>query len=335
MIVRRARVCERAGMTGVDERESHSLRSRLRAGERSLVDRYAGRIDAVERARPVFVIAAGLVAALTAGSRFVEGTPGIVAATVGIVTALVFGALVGWMDFRKLEISREVRDVTALADDALARMERAETAAGEQVRGRALREERLIAGEVMRDAIGSAVAGQLPVGDALDSMLDSARLRLVAACGFDAGEYWAVTIFAQQGEEMRKIAALWNDRTASAQPSRSWRKGEGFTGVAWRNGRIVVVPDVEEPGLADAYLLPAEKQRGYDLLRYRSSASIPIIVDGAIWGVVTATSNLARRFDVSGAGAVEATDTIREVAHYAALLASIASLYAEDDDEEE
>ena len=80
----------------------------------------------------------------------------------------------------------------------------------------------LVAGSVMRQAIAIAVATGLDMGDAIDSMLDGAKLRLIAACDFEAAEYWALTVFARDegGEQMEKIAALWNDATTSARASR-------------------------------------------------------------------------------------------------------------------
>lgn len=219
-------------MTRVDgsaSAEIAELRRRLRADEVSFLDKYAGRIDAIERARPWFV-AGGVVGAAVVGfGRFIEGTPGIVVSTIGIVAALIFGGLVGWADFRKLEISREARSAMTVADDALDRAGRYATALDEQTRRRELRGDRLVAGSVMREAIATAVANGLGMGDAIDSMLDGAKLRLIAACDFEAAEYWAITVFAldEVGDEMGKIAALWNDATTSAQASRTWRKGEG------------------------------------------------------------------------------------------------------------
>lgn len=51
---------------GPAESEIEALRRRLRSGETSLLDKYSGRIDAVERVRPVFVIGDALDAMLAA-----------------------------------------------------------------------------------------------------------------------------------------------------------------------------------------------------------------------------------------------------------------------------
>jgi GAF domain-containing protein len=322
---------------GPAESEIEALRRRLRSGETSLLDKYSGRIDAVERVRPVFVVGAGLGAALTAGSRFVADVPGIVLAVIGITAALIFGGLVGWADFRKLEISREAREALTIAEDALDRAAADAAALDEQSRRRERREERLRAGELMREAISLGLVSGLMIGDALDAMLAAARLRLVSACGFDAAEYWAVTIFAvtDAGDKMGKIAALWNDVTASARPSRSWHKGEGFTGVAWQVGGPIVVPDVEAASVADAFRLPEEQQRAHDRVRYRSAAAMPVFVDNVVWGIVTATSDRAGRFDLAAAEGAEAVEAIRDVTHYAALLAIMDRLVDDEEAEDE
>lgn len=305
--------------------EIAELRRRLRADEVSFLDKYAGRIDAMERARPCFVAGGVIGAAVVGFGRFIEGTPGVVVSTIGIVAALIFGGLVGWADFRKLEISREARSAMTVADDALDRAGGYATALDEQTRRRSLREERLKVGTLLREAIASAVASGFDVGDAIDSMLDSAKLRLVAACDFNAAEYWALTVFSlgESGDEMEKIAALWNDATTSAQQSRGWRRGEGFTGVAWRNERAVVVPDMTAPGMAEEYPVPGTKHRDHDRQRYRSAASYPVVVDGAVWGVVTATSDRPGRFDLSGTEGAESARVIQDVAGHMALLATI------------
>ncbi len=305
--------------------EIAALRGRLRTDETSLLDKYAGRIDAIERGRPWFVAGGVIGAAVVGFGRFIEGTPGIVVSTIGIVAALIFGGLVGWADFRKLEISGEARRAMTIADDALNRAGRYATALDEQTRRRELRGDRLVEGSVMRQAIAIAVATGLDMGDAIDFMLDGAKLRLIAACDFEAAEYWALTVFAldEGGEQMEKIAALWNDATTSARASRTWRKGEGFTGVAWRNERPVVVRDTTAEGVPDEYVGTGDKHRDHDRQRYRSAASYPVVVEGAVWGVITATSNRAGRFDVKGVDGVEAARVIEDVAGHVALLATV------------
>lgn len=311
--------------------EIAELRRRLRTDETSLLDKYAGRIDTVERGRPWFVGGAVLGAAATGLGRFMPETAGVVVSTIGIVTALIFGGLVGWADFRKLEIAREARNAMSIADDALDRAARYAIALDEQTRRRGLREERLKVGALLREAIASAVAIGFDMGDAIDSMLDSAKLRLVAACDFDAAEYWALTIFSldEGGDEMEKMAALWNDATTSAGVSRKWRKGEGFTGVAWRNEGAIIVPDMTVPGIAEQYPVPEAQHRDYDQQRYRSAASYPVVVDGAVWGVVTATSDRPGRFDVAGTEGAESARVIEDVAGHVALLATV-ERYAAD-----
>lgn len=301
------------------------LRRRLRVDENSLLDRYAGRIDAVERGRPFFVGGAVLGAALTGLGRLADGTLSIVVTTAGILLAAIFGALVGWADFRKLEISREARNAMSIADEALDRAAAHADALDDQVRHRRRRDDRLEAAALMRESIGAAVASGIVVGEAITAMLDVAKLRLVAAFGFEAAEYWAITIFSPDmgGGEMVKVATLWNDATRSTEASRGWRKGEGFTGVAWRNESPVVVSDMTSPGMDVAYPVPGSKHRDHDRMRYRSAASYPVIVAGEVWGVVTATSNRAGRFDLATPQGTEAIRTVQDIADHVGLLATI------------
>lgn len=125
-------------------------------------------------------------AALTGLGRLLPELLGTIITTSGIVMALIFGAWVGWADFKKLELSREARTAMAIADEALDKAGQYAAAVDEEVRHRNLRDDRLEAGTLMREAIASGVANSLDMGDAIDSMLDSAKQRLVAACGFDA-----------------------------------------------------------------------------------------------------------------------------------------------------
>ena len=305
--------------------EIATLRRQLRIDESSLVDKYASRIDGIERARPWFIGGAVLGAALTGLGRLDAGTLGIVITAIGIVVATIFGALVGWVDFRKLEISREARGAMAIADQALEKAADYATLLDEQIRHRRARGDRLEAGSLMREAIAAGISADLDAGNALDAMLDAAKLRLIAAFGFDAAEYWAVTIFSidDSGECMSKTAALWNDSTTSALASRDWSKGEGFTGVAWRNESPVIVADMTRPGMTEAYPVPQGKFRDHDRLRYRSAASYPVIVGGAVWGVVTATSDRAGRFDLDSADGTEAARTVQDLAGYTGMLATI------------
>jgi len=320
-------------MTDVPSASSEiaALRRRLRTDEGTLLDKYTGRIDAIERGRPWFVAGTVVGAALTGIGRLMPGEGGVVTSTVGIVTALIFGGLVGWADFRKLEISREARGAMVIADEAIERADEYARALDQQSRRRSLRDERLKAGTLMREAMALAVAGGLDIGDAIDAMLDSAKLRLVAACDFDAAEYWAVTVFVldEDGGEMEKIAALWNDATSSARPSRTWRKGEGVTGVAWRNERPVIIADMTAPGPGEECRGERDKHRDHDGQRYRSAAGYPVVVDGAVWGVVTATSDRPGRFDVVGLDGVEAARVVQDIAGHTALLATV-ERYAED-----
>jgi GAF domain-containing protein len=305
--------------------EIAALRHQLRSDEGILLDKYAARIDAIERGRPLFGLATLLGALVTGTGRFVPDTPGLVISVVGLTVSFLSGALVLWADYRKLELSREARTAMEIADKSLAKADAYAALLDDEIHHRRLREDRLEAGALMRDAIATAVATDMEIGEAAYMVLDLAKLRLMAAFGFEAAEYWAVTVFREDEAQARmtKIAALWNDATTSTERSRDWARGEGFTGVAWRNEAPVIVPDMESPGMADAYRVPHDKFREHDAWRYRSAASYPVIVHGAVWGIVTATTDHAQRFDSETPDGMEAARTVEDIAAHIALLATI------------
>ena len=300
-----------------------TLRHVLRTDESSLLDKYATRINVIERGRPWFVVGAVLGGLLTGLARLFAGSTGIVVTVIGLVAAAVFGGLVGWHDFKKLELGAEARNAMRVADEALTL---ADDHAGElssALQLGVLRDERSAAADLMRESMLVSLIGKLPTSDTLDVMLDAARLRIAAACRFEASEYWAITVFTTDASavEMVKIAALWNDATTSAQTSRAWRRGEGITGVVWRNEGPVVIPDASLANMDANYPVPEGKLRSHDARRYRSAAAYPVLVGDQVWGVVTATSDRPFRFTTAEPNAVEATHTVRDIASFVSLIA--------------
>lgn len=308
-----------------------TLRHALRSDESSLLDKYANRINVIERGRPWFVLGAVLGGLLTGLARLFEGTTGIVVTVVGLVAAAVFGSLVGWHDFKKLELGVEARNAMRVADEALTLADAHAEDLGSALQLGTLRDERSAAADLMRESMLASLIGKLPTSDTIDVMLDTARLRIAAACRFEASEYWAITVFTTDATtvEMIKIAALWNDATTSAQTSRAWRRGEGITGVVWRNEGPVVIPDASLANMDANYPVPETKLRSHDARRYRSAAAYPVLVGDQVWGVVTATSDRPGRFAAADPNAVEATHTVRDIASFVSLIA-MTKILAED-----
>lgn len=304
-------------------RDIATLRHTLHTDENSLLNKYAARINVIERGRPWFVVGAVVGGLLTGLARLFDGSTGLIITIVGVVAAAVFGSLVGWHDFKKLELSVEARNAMRVADEAptLADAHAGELSSARQLG--TLRDERSAAADLMRESMLVSLIGKLPTSDTIDVMLDAARLRTAAACRFEASEYWAITVFTIDATavEMVKIAALWNDATTSAQTSRAWRRGEGITGMVWRNEGPVVISDASLANMDTSYPVPEGKLRSHDARRYRSAAAYPVLVGDEVWGVVTATSDRPGRFTTADPNAVEATHTVRDIASFVSLIA--------------
>lgn len=140
------------------------------------------------------------------------------------------------------------------------------------------------------------------IDNVAEVILTVGSVNLNAAIGFEAGEAWAFSIFKKVGpgadECMQRIAVHWADRGGEKRDGRSWKKKEGFTGWAWHDGAEVIVEDVNAPEWHGKFSAPQGKRHENDPVRYVSAAAVPIRLGGAneIWGIVTATSNVAGRF---------------------------------------
>ena len=146
----------------------------------------------------------------------------------------------------------------------------------------------------------------LPRTTALDAVMKAilavGSINLHAAIGFDVRERWAFSVFQRLAidgiDQMQRVAVHWAERNGEDREGRTWRQREGFTGWAWSEAQEVVVADAYDAEWNGRFAAPAAKQHGTDNQRYVSAAAIPIKVGphDEIWGVVTATSNVAGRF---------------------------------------
>jgi hypothetical protein len=193
------------------------------------------------------------------------------------------------------------------------------------------RRARIEAAKQMREAVEQALANAAEsVGDAAQFLLETAIASIETAAGFDPGELWSISVFEIQGrgaaKALRRVAVARADRGSERGPPRSWRKGEGFVGVAWLNNRDVIIPDSQADGIAHEYPVPPRKAREGDSERYRSMAAIPIHVGRSqdIWGVVAFSSDREGRFrrDPDNNRA-QSVDTVRMFAGMMALLAAV------------
>ena len=135
--------------------------------------------------------------------RFGTGTSWTILTVIGILLAAIFGTFVGLADFRKLELSREVRSAIRVADRAWAMAADHVALLDDVTRHRHRSDERLEAGALMREAIDSAVSSGLDRTDALDSML----YMTWPNCAWAAREGPRTTRRTRRVERLRSIAA--------------------------------------------------------------------------------------------------------------------------------
>lgn len=304
------------------------LESELRESRGGVQKKLTERVKPLERGRP-WLIGIGVIGAMVAAlSRLDTRTAGTVMAIVGAIVAALSGLAVAAFDFRKLELSADLSRVEELLENAI-REGRAVAATLEESEAnrRALdkrRVHRLTAVADMREMTEQSLASGLPPRLASEAVLKVAARNIDGAIGFDSAEYWTLSIFEVQGDELVRIAAVWADRAGEQTAGRSWKRGEGYSGVTWRDAAEVIEEDTSDLRAIRRYMIPGSKTRDYDLERYRSVASVPIFAgpDQAVWGVATATSDRVGRFkDEPPQGEVQAVDMVRDVAGIVALLA--------------
>lgn len=289
------------------------------------------RVRWLEGYRP-WIIGIGVCGALVGAlSRFAsDPVAGTAMAITGAIIAAFSGVAVAAFDFKKLELGASLGKAESVAERAIAAGRAAQASLA------ALREERrqldrrrvhrLTALASMREMLEQSIAEELGTEAAASATIDVAIFDIVGAIGFEPGEYWTLSVFEideSEGEAFR-IAAGWADRAGAQSDGRSWRMGEGYTGVAWRDGTEIIEEDTSTPAAQRRYRVVGQKARAYDAARYRSVVSVPIRAgaEHAIWGIVTATSDRVGRFQDEAPGSeIQAVDMVRDVAGLMALLA--------------
>ncbi|WP_129793976.1 hypothetical protein [Sphingosinicella sp. CPCC 101087] len=304
------------------------LEENLRDGRSGVQKKLTERVKTLERGRPWLIGIGVLGAGVAALSRLDAGTTGTVMAIVGAIVAALSGLAVAVFDFKKLELSADLAKVEGLLEKAI-REGRAALTNLEvcESNRRALdkrRVHRLTAVADMREMTEQSLASGLPASVAAEAILKVAARNIDGAIGFDSAEYWTLSVFEVRGDELVRVAAVWADRAGEQTAGRSWKRGEGYSGVAWRDASEVIEEDTSDPRATRRYVVPGEKTREYDFERYRSVAAVPVFVgpDQEIWGIATATSDRLGRFkDEPPQGEVQAVDMVRDVAGIMALLA--------------
>jgi hypothetical protein len=317
------------------------LERELKVEHQGVWQKLTDRVRWLESRRP-WIIGIGVVGA-TVGSlsrSVADPQIGLFMAVTGGFTAILSGLAVAAFDFKKLELTSSLHKAEAVAERAILAGRDATAALDKHlIEWRQLdrrRVHRLTALASMREMIEQSLANGLGIEPAACATLDVASFDIVGAIGFEAGEYWTLSVFEIDASEAQafRIAADWVDRAGAQSDGRSWEIGEGYTGVSWRDGAEVIEADTAAPAAVRRYVVPALKAKSYDETRYRSVACIPIRTgaDRKIWGFVTATSDTIGRFKDEPPGSeVQAVDMVRDIAGMIALLA-VAERFAPEAD---
>ena len=179
---------------------------------------------------------------------------------------------------------------------------------------------------MLRSALEQAGVGF--VGDTdtqLFELFDMVGRHLAIAAGFAQADRWTIGLYKAQPSaevgkaELRCIAqrrALPCDLTEA----RIWPEGVGIAGIAYTNGREVIIPDLRTDGM-QAVFGPRNQSKKYDAEPYASMVAVPINVAGheKPWGVVTATSDRVGHFSSDGDPGFKTDEPIRAFAAFVAL----------------
>lgn len=180
------------------------------------------------------------------------------------------------------------------------------------------------AGRAMLEACENALlVCDLSLADAIDMTLRAGQRMLINAIDFDREEYWAISIFQVEGDELQRVVAIRPDPLQERAAGRTWKRGEGFAGMAWLRNTEVIIADCNVPEVATAYVVPEDKKMSTDPERYRSMAVIPIRVGPAdeFWGAVAVSSDRVGRFRPDpGNERVKNVDTARLIARTVELM---------------
>lgn len=319
-----------------------AIEADLHRETKGVFGKYADRVLHLERLRP-WLIGLGAFAALVTALGRIEafGDIGLVLTIGGLLVAFLCAAVVAAFDFKKLELGAHLTKMEETANQAI------ETGRGLEQAGQALeselqkarrsaeildqrRRERLQAIEQMLQAVEAGLLksrNEKALKNTAAAMLKLSINAIRYAVGYQANEFFTVTIFRREGDEMVRIAAEWTDPALAGKDGRAWKKGRGYTGGAWHKAEgnpngDVIISDTRPKHVAREY--PVDNRDPDREALYKSVAAIPILIrnNNEVWGVVTATSDRVGMFAQEGPG-LQNVETIRDIARIAALLAGL------------
>lgn len=261
----------------------------------------------------------------------------------GALMAITGGILLALIEQKSAEDLTQARESLELAKSFLSNREQVQNQFKEMRRLDRKRRSLITALNTMREAAEQAAyKNETDAKTTINTALDVSINQLLSAMGYDAGEYYSVSIFkVEQDDDASELSLLVDkraNRNEERESSRTWKKGEGFTGAAWQRNSEVIVRDTSSSESKSAFYIPDKKQRSNDDDRYRSIASFPIRVGDPpeIWGVVTITSDHVGRFsEDSNDGTTENVDAARSIAGMVALLAGFTYMNHCEDEKNE
>jgi hypothetical protein len=139
-------------------------------------------------------------------------------------------------------------------------------------------------------------------------------------------ERWNFAVYGWLGGELKCVACRRPHVSEAQADHRTWRSGEGHVGLAYERKREFVEADLADPDTAKFFATPAVKQRDYDQERYRSIASLPLMVGDTPRGVLVATSDIPNRLKPGGDQEVAGRDPVEALRLTAATIAILSEV---------
>jgi hypothetical protein len=181
----------------------------------------------------------------------------------------------------------------------------------------------------MRGGIEQAVIGVPSLDELITRLFDLVSRQISIAAGFQQADRWTLGVYKavpSDKPDRADLKCIAQERAIKCElhEARIWPEGVGIAGIAYSNGREIVLPDLRAEGM-QAVFGPKGHQRTYDSDRYISMVAVPIMVAGQAkpWGVVTATSDRAGHFTAASNPGIKTDEPIRAVAAFFGLAVAV------------
>jgi hypothetical protein len=146
-------------------------------------------------------------------------------------------------------------------------------------------------------------------------------------------EKWAFNVYRwnAESERLEMLACRRWSRHSEEQAHRSWARGEGHAGLAFKQGTELVCGDANAPSVNGLITARGDQYRAYDRAAYVSFASLPIKLGDQKdpLGVLVATSDQKNRFvaeeEARSTGQRDTVEALRTVTDILATMIVVAS----------